>query len=298
MAYTLGYNQYGKAETRVVRIYRDTDPHEIVDYNVSAALSGDFADTHLTGDNAKVLTTDAVKNTVNAYAKEHSDAARHPESFGLALARHFTRDTPQVTRARVKLEAYPWVRLTRGGVPHPHAFAREGHHTRTATVTCEGSHTWVVSGLTGLVVLKTTDSEFSGFYTEKYTTLAPTRDRVMATSVSAQWWHTAEDVDWGKAFDAAKDAMTDAFAGSHSRALQQTMFEMGTAVLDAVPSAGEIRLSLPNKHHVAVDLRPFGLDNPNEVLHADDRPYGLIEGTARRTGSMDPGPAFDPGQGW
>ena len=58
MAHQLGHNQYGKAETRVVRIYRDSDPHEIVDYNVSAALSGDLADTHLTGDNAKVITTE------------------------------------------------------------------------------------------------------------------------------------------------------------------------------------------------------------------------------------------------
>jgi hypothetical protein len=49
MAHQLGHNQYGKAETRVVRIYRDGDPHEIVDYNVSAALSGHFADTHLGG---------------------------------------------------------------------------------------------------------------------------------------------------------------------------------------------------------------------------------------------------------
>ena len=30
-----GHNQYGKAETRVVRVFRDTEPHEIVDYNVS-----------------------------------------------------------------------------------------------------------------------------------------------------------------------------------------------------------------------------------------------------------------------
>ena len=41
---TLGHNQYGKAETRVVRVFRDSDPHEIVDYNVGVALSGDFAD--------------------------------------------------------------------------------------------------------------------------------------------------------------------------------------------------------------------------------------------------------------
>ena len=38
-----GANQYGKAENRVVRIYRDTDRHEIRDLNVSTALRGDFA---------------------------------------------------------------------------------------------------------------------------------------------------------------------------------------------------------------------------------------------------------------
>jgi urate oxidase len=48
--------------------------------------------------------------------------------------------------------------------------------------------------------------------------------------------------------------------------------EMGGAVLDAVPSVAEVRFCLPNKHHFLVDLSPFGLDNPNEVFHADDRP--------------------------
>jgi urate oxidase len=298
MAHQLGHNQYGKAETRVVRIYRDSDPHEIVDYNVSAALSGDLADTHLTGDNAKVLTTDAVKNTVNAFAKEHGEAARQPESFALALARHFADDVPQVSRARVTVEAYPWLRLDSGGAPHPHAFVREGQFIRTATVTCADGEARVVSGLRDLVVLKSTDSEFWGFYQDRYTTLQPTNDRVMATSVNAQWWHADEDVDWGKAFSGARDALCDAFAASHSYALQQTLFEMGSAVLDAVPSVAEVRLSLPNKHHFVVDLSPFGLDNPNEVFHAADRPYGLIEGTVRREDAPDPGLAFDPGQGW
>ena len=125
MAHQLGHNQYGKAETRVVRVYRDIDPHEIADYNVSAALSGDFADTHLTGDNAKVLTTDGVKNTVNAFAKEHGEAARQPESFALALARHFVEDVPQVSRARVKIEAYQWQRLDADTSPDEFVTARE-----------------------------------------------------------------------------------------------------------------------------------------------------------------------------
>ena len=292
MAHTLGHSQYGKAETRVVRVFRDRDPHELVDLNVSVALSGDFADTHLTGDNAKVLTTDAVKNTVFAFAAEHPEAVRSPESFGLVLARHFVDDVPQVSRARVRVEQHPWLRL-----PGPHAFVREGQLVRTATVTA-GETTHVVSGLRDLVVLKTTESEFHGFYEDRYTTLQPTTDRVMATSVTAQWWHTAEDVGWEPAFDDARAALTGAFAASYSFALQQTLFEMGGALLDAVPSAGEVRLSLPNKHHFAVDLAPFGLDNPNEVFFAADRPYGLIEGTVRRDGAPEPGDVFDPGQGW
>ena len=31
-------------------------------------------------------------------------------------------------------------------------------------------------------------------------------------------------------------------------------------------------------------LSPFGLENPNEVFIAADRPYGLIEGTVVRDG--------------
>ncbi|MEQ3549458.1 factor-independent urate hydroxylase [Pseudonocardia nematodicida] len=294
----LGHTQYGKAEVRVVRLFRDTDPHGIADHNVSVALSGDFADTHLSGDNSRVLTTDAIKNTVNAFAKEHGDAARTPEMFGLVLARHFT-ELPQVARARVNLETYPWRRLDAGGVPHPHAFARDGSHVRTTTVTRTADDAeWVVSGIRGLTVLKTTDSEFHGFLTERYTTLAPTDDRVMATEVTAQWWHGTLPDDPDAAHVAVLDALTSAFAGHHSLALQQTLFAMGSAALTAVPGIGEIRLSLPNKHHFLVDLSPFGLDNPGEVFHADDRPYGLIEATVRRDDTPDPGDAFDPGQGW
>jgi urate oxidase len=298
VAVRLGHNQYGKAETRVVRVYRDTEPHELVDYNVSVALSGDFTDIHLHGDNRNCLTTDATKNTVNAFAKEYGEAARQPESFGLVLARHFVDDTEPVHRARVRLEMYPWRRLGSGGEPHPHAFARDGGHVRTATVTYDGDQSWVVSGVKDLVLLKTTDSEFHGFLQERYTTLPPTRDRVMATSVTAQWWHTDLDRDWSASYDEALATMTDVFAAHHSLALQQTMFAMGEAMIERQPGIGEVRFSLPNKHHFLVDLSPFGLDNPNEVFHADDRPYGYIEGTIHREGAPEPRLAFDPGQGW
>ena len=298
MAVKLGHNQYGKAETRVVRVYRDADPHELVDYNVSVALVGDFEAIHLTGDNANCLTTDATKNTVNAFAKEHGEAARQPESFGLALAQHFVDDTEPVSRARIQLEMYRWRRLESGGRPHPHAFARVGEYVRTATVTYDGRRSWVVSGVKDLVVLKTTDSEFHGFLKDRYTTLPPTHDRVMATSVTSQWWHTDHGTDWVKSYEDALATMTDVFAGHHSLGLQQTMYAMGEAMIESQPEIGEVRFSLPNKHHFVIDLSPFGLENPNEVFHADDRPYGFIEGTIHREGAPEPEFAFDPGQGW
>jgi len=292
MGVTLGHNQYGKAENRVVRVFRDSDPHEIVDYNVSVALSGDQDPPHLTGDNSPILPTDTQKNTVYAFAAE-DDVVAQPESFGIRLARHFVDNTEPMKRARVNLEMYPWTRLN-----NPHAFVRDGRFVRTATVTYDGTTTWVVSGIADLVVLKTTDSEFWGYIEDKYTTLQPTHDRVMATSLKAQWRHDSNDVDWGKSYDMVLQAILDTFAGHHSLALQHTLYEMGAAVINGQPEIAEIRFSAPNKHHFVYDLARFGVKNDNEVFHADDRPYGLIEATVRRDDAGDPGLAFDPGIGW
>jgi hypothetical protein len=57
---------------------------------------------------------------------------------------------------------------------------------------------------------------------------------------------------------------------------------MGEAVLEQFADVAEIRLSMPNKHHFLQALSAFGLDNPDVVYHADDRPYGLIEGAVVR----------------
>jgi urate oxidase len=273
MGIELGPNRYGKAETRVVRIDRDTPRHDITDLNVSTQLSGDLTETHLTGDNANVLPTDTQKNTVYAFAR---DGIGEIEAFGLRLARHFVDTQEPIHRARVAIEQYAWERLG------DHSFRRSDPAVRTATVTFYGDQTYVVSGVRGLVVLNSTDSEFWGFPRDEYTTLVETQDRILATEVNAQWLHAGEPDDWGASYVRARQALLDAFAGTYSYSLQQTLYAMGRAVLERQPSLAEIRLSLPNKHHFAVDLEPFGLTNPGEVFHADDRPYGLIEGTIRR----------------
>jgi urate oxidase len=44
-----------------------------------------------------------------------------------------------------------------------------------------------------------------------------------------------------------------------------------------------ITLTMPNRHHLLVNLEPFGLDNPNEIFVATEQPYGLIEATVQRS---------------
>jgi urate oxidase len=279
MAIVLGPNQYGKAEVRVVAVDRSTPRHTLVDLNVSSALRGDFSAAHLAGDNAHVLTTDAQKNTVFAFAR---DGITSPEAFALRLASHFAGSYPWISGARVAVESYGWDRIAVGGAPHDHAFRRAGGEVRTAVVTADDGELHVVAGLTDLVVLKTTGSEFWGFPRDAYTTLKETRDRILATAVTARWRYVGTDLDWHGTYDTVRTTMLEAFASTHSLALQQTLHAMGAAVLEAVPEVAEVRLSMPNKHHFLQDLSAFGLDNPDVVYHADDRPYGLIEGTVLR----------------
>jgi urate oxidase len=277
MAVVLGANQYGKAENRVVRIVRDTARHRIRDLNVSTSLRGAFEDAHTTGDQAGVLPTDTQKNTAFAYAKLHGIDSI--EDYALALGARLLEACPAADQAQVRVEEYGWDRLG------DHSFVRRGGAVRTCVVTVGRDETHVLSGIQELVLLNSTDSEFKGFLEDEFTTLAETDDRVLATSLVARWRHAATDVDWNASYAAVTDTLLSTFAGTYSRALQETLYAMGRAVLDSQPGIAEIRFSAPNKHHFLVDFSGFqveGLTNDGEVFHAADRPYGLIEAQVTR----------------
>jgi urate oxidase len=296
----LGPNQYGKAENRVVRIYRDKPRHEIRDINVSSALRGDFSAAHLVGDQLRVLPTDTQKQTIYAFAKKVG--VGEIEEFALALGRHFVNDTEPVDGCRIEIDEYEWERVSVGAPngatrEHDHTWVRKGQETRTTILTIDGKGSSgtesLVSGFKDLMVLKSTGSEFHDFLVDEYTTLEPTTDRVLATSLVARWRYIGTDVDWGKAYGSIRQILLERFAEVQSLALQQTLYEMGKAALEAHEEVAEIKFSAPNKHHFVYDLSPFGLANPGEVFHADDRPYGLIEAMVLRDDAPPAGRAWD-----
>ncbi|MFE4248148.1 factor-independent urate hydroxylase [Streptomyces sp. NPDC056910] len=299
----LGQNQYGKAENRVVKITRDGDTHHIKDLNVSVALSGDLDDVHYNGSNANCLPTDTTKNTCFAFAKEYG--IESAEQYGIHLARHFVDSQPSIHRARIRIEEYSWERIAGsdgnsrfiGADEVKHSFVRKGQETRLAQITYSaegdgGAKFEVLSGLKDLTVMNSTNSEFWGYIKDKYTTLQEDYDRILATSLSTWWRHnwTSDEQrmpQWEKSYEQSRKHILQAFVETYSLSLQQTLYQMGSRVINNRSEIDEIRFSAPNKHHFRQDLSAFGLENDAKdgaVYYAADRPYGLIEATILRDG--------------
>ncbi len=276
----IGANRYGKESIRLVKVDRRSATHEVRDLTVDVALAGDFASSYTDGDNARVIATDTMKNTVYAFAPEHLTGAI--EAFGIVLARHFL-DAPQVASATVSIREHGWRHLVGpGGTEAPDAFRRSGAATRTATVVATASGTSVESGVTDLVVMKTAKSAFSGFPRDRYTTLPETEDRIMATKLTAAWRHVQATGDWEASYLEVTRSMLETFADHHSESVQHSIWLMGKAMLERHAEIDEVRMSLPNLHHWIVDLTPFGGANRGEIFVATVDPHGLIEATVRR----------------
>ena len=274
----LAWSRYGKARVRLVKVRRAREPHVLVDLTIDVQLEGDFDAVYVEGDNRLCLATDTMRNTVYAFARH--DPIAHVEAFAERLAAHFATG-PAVSRARISAVEHRWERVIIDGRPHPHAFVRPGEEQWTTVVVRDERGTEVRSGLTGLTVLKTTDSGFAGFPRDRYTTLADTDDRILATSVTATWCYRRGMHDFAVR-RRIRQALVETFATHQSRSVQHTLYAMGEAALGACADVLEVTVSLPNRHHLLVDLKPLGLDNPDEVFVATDEPYGLIEATVRR----------------
>lgn len=280
MAIRLGQNGYGKSRVRLLRATRHDDRHDIKEMTIAISFEGDFETVHTKGDNSKVLPTDTIKNTVYALARKYP--VKSVEDFALKLIDHFLAGNQHVARIRVEATEDLWTRIPVGGKPHPWAFVRAGEEKRTALLHGTRKGVAIRAGIMNLIAMKTADSAFEGFMRDAYTTLKEDRDRIMATSIRANWLYDAVTIEFDSMWAGVKTSLLEAFAGHKSESLQHTLYAMGEAVLAKFGQIREIHLSLPNKHYNLLNLFPFGMDNPAEVFLPTDEPHGLIEGTVQR----------------
>jgi urate oxidase len=283
MATFLGESSYGKSHVRLTKVTRKGDFHELKEMSVSIQLQGDFDRSYTHGDNSQVVPTDTMKNTVYAMAAQHT--IDNIESFAAALARHFLTRHSQVHAVSVEIQQERFERINTNGKPHEHAFLGGNKEKRVANIQMRADRLTIESGIEDLVVLKTGNSEFSGFVRDEYTSLADTHDRIFATSVIARWTYNRQNADYDLNHAKIKQIIIDVFATHKSLAVQQTLYEMGKVVLEQCADVDEIRLSMPNQHRLPVDLSGFGLPNKNEIFVPTAEPFGLISASMVRTPS-------------
>ena len=276
----LGPNRYGKAAIRLVRVGRETSPHRLRDLTVAIALEGDFTAAHVDGDNSLVVATDTMKNTTYALAADQLTGSI--EDFAAVLGRHFLQ-YEQVERSIVNIREHAWHPVDIAGSPAPDAFVRSGEGTRVATVAVGRDATVVEAGIDDLIVMKTTRSAFSGFPRDRYTTLAETEDRLMATKLTAIWAYGPSDIDFDATWAAVLATLLEVFADHDSPSVQTSIWIMAKAMLERHEELDEVRMVLPNLHHWTVDLDRFGIENDRLVYVATTEPHGLIEATVRRS---------------
>lgn len=269
----LGDNTWGKSAVRVSKVHRDAGGDRFSELTVDVLLEGDVDDAYRLGDNAAVLPTDTMRNTVYVIAQEH--LGDDLEAFGATLADHFlTRES--VASARVEIAARSWRRAT------PTGFLGGSSERRTARVDATDDASTVVAGIEGLEVLKTTGSAFEGFPRDELTTLPEKDDRVLATTVAADWRYDPVPADTTATWNRVREVLLERFFEDWSASVQHQGWQMGEAVLEAVAEVAEVAFRLPNQHHLSFDFERVGVEDRGEVFQPVSEPYGDIRFTVTR----------------
>ncbi len=273
-------SRYGKGRVRTLRLVREGARHVVRELTLSVMLEGDFDGAYTAGDNRTSIATDTMKNVVNVLSHRHPDAGN--EAFGGIVAAFFLDRYPQVACAEITALETRWTRLVAGGRPHDHAFTLDGNGRPLAHIVADRHGSVTQSGMTGFTFMKTTESGWSNFHADEFRTLPDTDDRIAATSMDATWtWDRPPD-DYAVVNARILELMLGVFADTYSRSVQDSMYRMGEAALAAVPELREVRLAMPNKHYIPINLAPFGIAESGTVFLPTDEPHGQIEAVIGR----------------
>lgn len=273
----LEHNTYGKADVQVLKVFRQGERHSVRELSVSVRVEGSaFAMNYTASDNASCVPTDTIKNNVYATAAEHlKDEAI--ELFAERLADNYLRRYSVIEKVTVSIDETAWNRVNN----HEHSFQQAGGGRHYCVVEADRDGMEVSSGLTGLTVLKTSGSGFAGFHECDRTVLQPTDDRLMATTVTADWAFAG-----GGSYESARAKVVDCFltvfSEEFSPSVQRTLFRVGEEVLGAVPEIAAITMSLPNEHYFPVDLERIGGKSNGTLFYPSKSPFGDIEATVTR----------------
>jgi len=268
--------RYGKSKVRLMKVLRAGDVHTIKELTARVLLEGAFERSYTHAENAQVVATDTMKNTL--YVLAHAHLGEENEPFARQVARHFLERHAQVSQVSVELDERVWTRLAN----EPHSFTQSEVMRPFTRLRASRDGVEQESGVRDWILLKSTASGFAGFHRDELTTLPETEERILASAVRATWGWGREPISYRAAQRTILDAMLGPFATRYSPSVQATLFEMASAALEACPEIARVTLTMPNLHCLPVDLARFGRTNRHEMFVPTDEPHGDIEATVSR----------------
>ncbi|PRQ55504.1 putative factor independent urate hydroxylase [Rosa chinensis] len=141
-------------------------------------------------------------------------------------------------------------------------------------------------------------SGFEGFIRDKYTALPDTRERILATEITASWRYLYESIFsiplkplyFTERYLNVKKVLTDTFYGPpkegiYSPSVQSTLYDMAKTVLKSFPDIAAVQLKMPNLHFLPVNLSNKDgtiVKFEDDVYVPTDEPHGSIQATLSR----------------
>jgi urate oxidase/2-oxo-4-hydroxy-4-carboxy-5-ureidoimidazoline decarboxylase len=260
-------NYYGKGDVGAYRLNRADNTMFAV--NVTLLLYGDaFWPTYTTGDNSDLVATDSMKNFIQRETSNFSGAGL--EEYGRFLGQKFLAIYPHTDGLQITVSEVPYCSagskaLTPAGPER--AFARLEMRT--------GALVEARSGIDGFRLLRLGGSAFHGFIRDEYTTLPDLKDRPLHMWLDLSWSYLEPEAAFneGAATAAVRRIVGKVFDEFESGSIQEVIYQMGTRLLEEIPTIGQVDLEANNRTW----------DPVAEGVYTDARPpYGILGLSLRR----------------
>jgi urate oxidase len=272
----IAHTSYGKTGIPVMKVVRKEPRHEVWEFVVDVtAESPELERAYTKADNSPVVATDTMKNLVNYLSFAYDFTSL--EGLALHIGQSLQERYDHLPRWTIRIEGANWKHLAPGGDESPISFARTGPEASFTTAIVDGEESSLRSGVRDLLVLKTTDSAFSGFVRDEFTSLPEASDRMLATSITAEWKLPSSGIEHTEINHTVRETILRVFSELKSESVQHLAYETATAVLDSIEEVEEISLRLPNKHYFLMDLSPFGVENSDTLYLPTIAPHGDIQ---------------------
>lgn len=149
--------------------------------------------------------------------------------------------------------------------------------------------------LCSLSVLKTTQAGFENFWQDEFTTLPEAADRILATTISAEWTYNLSKYDalQGLAFKKIHNHMRTTMlrefygpsdVGHMSYGVQDTLFKMAKNAKLVNPEVETVTLSLPNLHFTPCMITAGDFNFEDDIYIPTEDPHGIISATVGSPG--------------